>query len=550
MKKIFLLVFIIILQIYPITVKAVPTGWGEGWSDYSILSTASLISPAPQVLIDTKGHYHLFWLDKLDGNIQIKYMQTNNYGQTIQKPYFLTSDPDWIVKDYAAFLDEDNQIQLFYSTLYNGDFELRFSKVVPGEDNISYKILKAFYRPLQGLNGVKDSAGNFHLFWSNSDTGNHELYYSKLNPELDFIIDSKMLTISKGMTTSSKSAIDTKDQIHIVYNDNRLDTTWSLEYMVIDSKGNPLIYPHVISESMEYEDHVTPEIIVDNTDQIYLFWCLMNHGGFGSRNFDVYYTVINSDLQIKYEPIMLSEHSETAYAITYPPSTYVDDTNQIHAVWADSILEPINIIYKVIKEDQVIKPAEQLAVSLTGFVRPTIMIDKSGYRHLFFMEIIDRGLANISYMNTIDPAKITYWNWAGLDEDNLLFSLVYRLVRNLAFAAIGVLLNGVPIFVATIILLLLDKYKIKIALPLKALLLILIIFLIQLTPLAITVIGIRTIYKILAFLSAVGLFYLWIHLTRKRIKFIEVFAYLLGGVIFVYLYIFISLWPATAILLR
>lgn len=544
-----LILLLIILVCATTKIYAVPEGWGKGWSDYSVLGTASQLSTAPEVLTDSEGNFIIAWLARVDRTYQVQYLIMNPKGEILKSPASLTSDANWTVKSYALFLDDQDELNLFYAAVYNGDYELRYTTNKKDQQFLP-KTLKTFVRPFQGLNGVQDSQGNYHLFWSNSKTGNHELYYSKITQDLNFEIDTKPLTLSTGMTTSSNCVIDSQDRIHLIYNDKRANLSWELEYMVLDIAGNPLTYPLVIGRTKQYAENVVPEIIIDQNDQAYIFWCLLNRGGFGRKNYDIYYTVIDTDLKIKYEPILLMSHPEGTYAIAFPPSGYVDQTNRVHLVWADAILKPMTNLYIVIKEEKFLTSAEQLAVSDSAFWLPNLQIDREGNKHLFFMEVINKGQSNVAYMNTISPARVTYWNRLGINEDVPIVSIIYLLGTNIFFAGVGVLLNFIPLSVAVIILLLLEKFRGRQPTIFKAFLLIGVIILGQLSPIGTSVIGVSSLYKFCAGLAALGLFFAWLYLTRKKLKFIELFAYLLGGAIWIYLYIFILLWPVGAQLIR
>lgn len=549
------LIFLALLVILANTsVYAVPEGWGSGWSDYSTLSNASQLSPAPDVLTDSTGNFIISWLGKYDKTIQVSLMKMDKEGQIVQKMINATNDPDWTVRRYILFFNHD-QLKLFYISEYNGNFELRFTSASSDFEFSSPKTIKTFSRPVLDFRGVEDSAGNYHFLWTNSASGNHEIYYNKLTPDLKFEIDSKQITSSPGLTTSLNCAIDSQNRIHLIYHERR-SVIWELEYLVLDQTGNLLRTQQVVDRTREYPENISPEILIDHQDQAYIFWCALNRGGFdggwGQKNYDIYYTVVDPDLQIKYTPIMVSVHPPGTYETIYPPTGFVDQENKVHLIWPDSLYRPMSNVYRVIKDDQFLTSPEKLTISITTHWLPTLKLDAEGNKHLFFMEIINKGQTNLSYMNTRYPAEVTYWIRYGLDEDNLLASFFYRFGKNLIFAGLGIILSFVPLFASAFAIVLLEKQFGKLPTLVKGVLIIGLIIILQNIPIPIasSVVGVSVADKVIAGIIASMLLFIWLFLTRKKIKFIELLPYALGGAIWIYLYTFILLWPNNATLLH
>ncbi|MCG8641166.1 MAG: hypothetical protein MI862_15635, partial [Desulfobacterales bacterium] len=422
------------------------------------------------------------------------------------------------------FLKHD-QLKLFYITEYNGNFELRLTSASSDFEFSSPKTIKTFTRPVLDFRGVEDSEGNYHFLWTNSASGNHEIYYNKLTSDLKFEIDSKQITSSPGLTTSLNCAIDTKNRIHLIYHEHR-SVIWELEYLVLDQAGNLLRTQQVMDRTREYPENISPEILIDQQDQAYIFWCALNRGGFdggwGQKNYDIYYTVIDQDLQIKYTPIMASSHPPGTYETIYPPTGFVDNENKIHLIWPDSLYRPMTNLYRVIQEDQLLTQPEKLSISVSTFWLPTLKLDEEGNKHLFFMEIIKKGQTNLSYMNTRYPAKVTYWIRYGLDEDNLLVSFIYRFGKNLIFAGLGIILSFVPLFASAFAIVWLEKQFGKLPTLLKGILMIVLILVLQNIPIVVGVtVGVTVADKVIAGIIASILLLLWLYLTRNKIKFIE-----------------------------
>ncbi|MCG8642467.1 MAG: hypothetical protein MI862_22260, partial [Desulfobacterales bacterium] len=317
---------------------------------------------------------------------------------------------------------------------------------------------------------------------------------------------------------------------------------WELHYFVFDEQGQQLKETTFIGKSMEYISNVSPEIVIDQKDQIYVFWTKVAKVGFFIKDYGAFYTLFDVNLERKFEEIQISEHGDH-YAMPFPPHAVVDDENQIHLVYSDGISVPMNFYYLVVKGDEIIEPKKFLTINKTVHWLSNLQFDSSQNQHLFFMEIVDEGKSVLNYMNTRFPAKVTYWNRIGLDEDALLTSAIYRISRNFFVALIGILLGGASILISALVLMFYEKRFGKKSAKFKVLLMVIVIVLVQLTPLAPSVVGPSELFKWIMVGVATILVLTLVSILEKKHIMKNFMSYLLFASFWIFIYTFLMLIP-------
>lgn len=550
MKKKFLLLCITVVMVIFITIPlyAVPEGWGEGWSDYVELAMATQLSPALEVLKDSQGNFLVFWVTQ-DVELSLNYLLIDQQGKVLLQKEGVITSSGLKNQGYFPFLTDDDRIVIFYCAKQDQGIELRVLESAIGEEPDFEKVLATYDRSLHNLKGVRDSQDNFHIFFSNVSKMRMQSHYSKLSKDFQFIFADKPISDGNGTSFIGSCSIDSQDRIHLLNNVNLHGfgnfggAKWELYYLVFDEQGQQMMETTFIGKSMEYISNVSPEIVIDQKDQIYVFWTKIAKVGFFIKDYGVFYTLFDANLERKFEEVQISEHGDF-YAMLFPPHTVVDDENQLHLVYADGINVPMNFYYLMVKEDQIIKPKQFLTVNKTVHWLPNLQFDSDQNKHLFFLEIVKEGKSVLNYMNTRFPAKVTYWNRIGLDEDALLTSAIYRISRNFFVALIGILLGGASILISALVLMFYEKHFGKKSVKFKALLMIIVIVLVQLTPLDPSVVGTSELFKWIIVGVATILMLILVSILEKKHIMKNFMSYLLFASIWIFIYTFLMLIPA------
>ena len=92
--------------------------------------------------------------------------------------------------------------------------------------------------------------------------------------------------------------------------------------------------------------------------------------------------------------------------------------------------------------------AEEMTPTVQGAYRPSAIVDEAGQRHLLFLKVQADLSVSVQYMNTVNPATVSYWNVVGLDVERPLASIPGRALTVLALAAAMFPPNLLPVLIA------------------------------------------------------------------------------------------------------
>ncbi|AZR73698.1 hypothetical protein BBF96_10070 [Anoxybacter fermentans] len=545
--KIVLLLSIFMLFTFSITVfGAVPEGWGKGWSDTIILGKASQYSPAPDVMLDDKGFFYVIWLDREKNNNQIWYLKADDQGQVLAKSK-LIQESEWKIRNFKTLMDKNNKIHIFLETIKNGEFQIRHLNFNPVTGAVEpEKILLEFNRPIKGLNGQIDHEGNIHLLWADLRLSNYEIFYSKFSSDLVQLIPPIPVTDTEEVSIIPNLAIDSKNRIHLIWNEYD-GAVWRLKYQVLSKEGKQVSDVINIGRSIEYPNYNLPQIGVDTKDRVYIVWIKNDGGGYGVVNYELFYSLLDRDQKFIVREKKISNHGRS-YATALSPTLYIDDEDKVHVVWSDNLYGPMVNLYAVFKDNNILHPQSRLAVISKNMWLPNFKIDQKGRKHLFYMEFEEEGRYNLSYMNTINPAKIVYFNRLGLDIKNFFATFIYRLISIGFFSALAIIMNFIPLSVAFIIIVCLERWIKGVHWVFKFLLMVSIILAFSNTIFAAFPDEFSSLYELLV----IGISIIIVLLIGRFIQFNfnDGMTFVLLEIMWLYSYVFLMLIPAGSKLLR
>ncbi|MEO0297392.1 MAG: sialidase family protein [candidate division WOR-3 bacterium] len=107
---------------YEIYFKKSPDG-GNNWSPDKRLTNANGVSTAPQLAIGREGQIFVVWSDKRDGNFEIYFKYSEDYGETWSEDIRLTDNPASSTKPHITISPDKNSIYIVWNDKRNGDIE-------------------------------------------------------------------------------------------------------------------------------------------------------------------------------------------------------------------------------------------------------------------------------------------------------------------------------------------------------------------------------------------------------------------------------------------
>jgi len=143
-----------------------------------------------------------------------------------------------------------------------------------------------------------DSAGNAHIVWVDNRDGNDEIYYTKIDDSGIKTVFDKRLTLDPRQSLAPAIAVDSKGNIHIVWQDLREEirvfpVNFEVYYLKLDSNGNVLVSERRLTPA-DTRYSLGPSIVVDTKDRVHVLW-IDNRDTEHLPFHDVFYSGLDSD---------------------------------------------------------------------------------------------------------------------------------------------------------------------------------------------------------------------------------------------------------------
>ena len=242
-----------------------------------------------------------------------------------------------------------------------------------------------------------DSKDNVHIVWYDNRDGNWEIYYKKLDSFRKVLVNDTRITNESHKSIYPSIAIDSNDNIHIVWYDER-NGDKDIFYTKLDNNGKTLV--DVSCKTFTATNHIKPEIVIDLNDKIHLIWQKEV-----SSKYRLYYKQLNNNGDTQINDKQLSSTSSSI-----KPSAIVDSSNDIHICWINPFGGHFYVKYKKIDDNGNEVVDQKSITSKDDSWYPSIINDTEGNIHIVWQynnEIYYEKLDNDG--NTIvDNKRITY----------------------------------------------------------------------------------------------------------------------------------------------
>jgi hypothetical protein len=262
----------------------------------------------PSISIDSSDNLHIVWSEEINVmsvlQEEIYYTKLDNNGNTLVDDFALTGNdgeeslfPDCEADSqgniHVVWLDDRNETgstknqDVFYTKLDN------FGNTII--DDTRTFVRADHFRP----NIVVDSNDLIHLTCGSMPNwkGNvhKQVYYMKLDNDGDPVVDEKRLTSDEENASHPTLHLDSEENIHIVWEDERHENT-EIYYLKVDNIGNALFNEQRLTDNSSKS--LFPEIEIDNNDKAKVVWAEGRDYSDGDR-VEVYYkrsmdAIINS----------------------------------------------------------------------------------------------------------------------------------------------------------------------------------------------------------------------------------------------------------------
>lgn len=183
-----------------------------------------------------------------------------------------------------------------------------------------------------------DSRGHIHVLWSNDVSGNlsnFELFYAR-SIDGGTTWTTKQLTQNEGDSSSPALAIDSKDTLHVVYED---DTEYPREiYYTKSANGGESWTTQRLTQSKDHNWY--PDIAVANNGDLHVV-CMRGALMLGGTPNEVYY-IKSTDSGAAWTTKRLTFNK----GYSKFPAIATDAKRSVHVVWRDDTTKAYELYYK------------------------------------------------------------------------------------------------------------------------------------------------------------------------------------------------------------
>ena len=306
---------------------------GNTLVDDTRLTDAPDSSENPCIAVDSSDNIHITWPDKRDGNYEIYYTKLDNNGNTLVDDTRLTDAPETSAHPTFA-VDSSNNIHISWYDKRDGNYEIYYTKLDNNGNTVvdDTRLTVAAYA--LGPSVAVDSGDNIHIAWRDKRDGNYEIYYTKLDNNGNTLVDDTRLTDNTAYSMYPSIAADSSDNMHISWHDKR-DGNYEIYYTKLSNTGATLIDDTRLTDASGYS--YFSGVAVDSSDNIHIVWRDKRHG-----NGEIYYTKLDNNGNTVVDDTRLTD--DPAYS--KEPSIAVDSSNNIHITWYDKRDGNYEIYYK------------------------------------------------------------------------------------------------------------------------------------------------------------------------------------------------------------
>jgi hypothetical protein len=305
-----------------------------GWTANKRLTWTSSYSYLPAIAIDSSYFLHLIWTDDTPGNWEIFYKKSTNGGTDWTTNKRITWSTTGSGQPDIA-VDKSNNIQVVYVDHAPGPFQIYHKRST--DTGVHWSAAKrvtwtAGAALLPAL--AVDSSSVLHMVWQDDVSGNAEIYYKQSNDEGETWTLSKRLTWNSGDSHSPDLAIDSSDNLHLVWSDN---SPGGVEIYYKKSTDGGITWTANKRITWMSSVQLGPKIAVDSSDNPHVVWqdALPGSG-------DIYYRKSEDGGTTWEASKKLSGSGKTFGEI----SIGVALAGQIYVVWNDSLTGTNELYYK------------------------------------------------------------------------------------------------------------------------------------------------------------------------------------------------------------
>ena len=364
MKKRCLLLAALVLFLY---VQAAPATWTPNQR----LTWNSGDSRYPAIAVSSSGILHLVWYDNSPGNPEIFYKKSIDGGGTWTNNQRLTWTPAFSSSP-SIVVDSSHRIHVVWHDYPMGESAICYTRSTDGGSTwAAMKRLTWTSDDREDPAIVSDSFGNLHVVWTDSISGNWEIYHRKSTDGGNNWAAARRLTWTSGDCFEPTAAAGPSGHVHVVW--------WN------DQAGNPEVYHKrstdgggtwAAPQRLSWSSGGTyyPDIAVDSSGHPHVVWHDYTPG------FPDIFHRMSADAGASW-----TTRQRLSWTSSYSmdPAIAAGASGSLHVVWYDTTPGNNEIYYVRSTNGGATWEAAQRLTSTSGdSEEPDIVVDSSGYLHV------------------------------------------------------------------------------------------------------------------------------------------------------------------------
>ena len=275
----------------------------------------------PDVATDSNGNIHIVYSDSYGLSYrEIWYTMLDNDGNTLIDDTVITEDDSDNSVRPTVEIDSDDKVQIVWQDL--GGYAISYTKLDPYlddmngdaanpetitlvDDTILYE--EGYYHQSPRL--AIDSDDDIHIVWE--DYNYYNIFYMKVNDVGGILVAATVIRDASSIWRAGPDvATDSNDDVHVTWNESSDTSENEIYYMMLHgSNGSALIDATLMTPDDGYRSK-GQSIVIDCDDMVHLFW--KDQRGDGQS---VYHT--------KLDPALDDQNGDPA---DEPTITLIDDT--------------------------------------------------------------------------------------------------------------------------------------------------------------------------------------------------------------------------------
>ncbi len=345
------------------------------WTPAKRLTWTSGGSYSPAIAVDSSGNLHMVWYDETSGNLEVYYKKSTDAGAAWSTSQRLTwnsgnSRLPAIAAGSSANLhvvwcdDTPGNYEIYYKKSTDGGATWSTSQKLTGTSGASYCPVIAV-----------DSSGNLQVVWYDSTPGNNEIYYKKSMDAGATWSPSQRLTWNSGASWHPVIALDSSGNPHVVWYD---DTPGNLDIYYKKSTDGGTTWPTSQRLTWTSGASYSPAIAIDSSDNLHVVWDDYTPG-----YPEIYYKK-GANEGASWAP---SQRLTWTSGSSHAPAIAVEFPGNLHLVWYDDTPGNPEIYYKKSTDGGATwTTGQRLTLTSGSSESPSISVDSSGNIHVVWMD--------------------------------------------------------------------------------------------------------------------------------------------------------------------